>query len=1190
MHHWYEQREEELMWEMKEKEEAEERRRIEDAKEWELHTKMRSDMVVKYFSDTISPAVHDSAASKEAFAAWKEQFVRVRFLEREDILKAEMKEKEEEEKRRRQEEEKEREVHKKMRSDMVIKYFSDTISPAVHDGAAVKEAFAAWKEDFMHFRFEEREKKLQADIQFHKEEEARRRAEEKQERELHTKTRGDMMIKYFSETVSPQLHDGAAQKEAFLEWKEEFTHWMYLTREEGLRAELQFQKEEEERKRAEERKERELHAKSRSDMVIKYFSETISPAVHDGAALKEVFIEWKEQYAHWNFEKRELKFVQELAQREEEEKRRREEDAKERELHTKMRGDMVVKYFSEAVSPQLHDGAARKEIFAGWKEQFMHVSYEEREKKLREEMKQREEEAAKRRDEEYEKERQMHAKARSDMVVKLFSEKVSPGIHDVAAKKEAFGVWNEQFMHHQFMKREKKLMDGMVRQIKKKGEEDARRNLEAARERRVHAKSRKDMVLKYMSDNVSSALHDGASKKESFGSWKEQFMHVKFEEREEKLRAEMKAREEEEARRREEEEKERQLHMKTRGDMMVKYFSDTISPAVHDSAAKKEAFNSWREMYMHFCFLELEENLKAEMREKEEEEKRRQKEEAKERAVHMKTRSDMVVKYFSDTISPAVHDNAAKKEGFSLWKEQFMHWRFMKQEEKIRAEMEMRREEEARNRREAEKEAELHTKAKGDMVVKYFSETVSPALHDGAAKKETFNQWREQYMHFMYVERERQLKEAMKSRQEEEEKRRNEEFAKERQLHNKARSDMIMKYMSEKVAPGVHDAAARKEAFGDWVEQWTHEQYEKKEKELRNAMMQKIKERMEQEMARQVESAKERDVHSKMRSEMIVKYFSETISPTVYDGAAKKEAFDCWKEQFMHVRFLEREEELRVQQAMKMSEEERKREEDAKEREVHSKMRSEMIVKYFSETVSPAVYDGAAKKEVFDCWKEEFMHVKFLEREEELRAAEARKRAEDAKEREVHSKMRSEMIVKYFSETVSPAVYDGAAKKEGFDCWKEAFMHVAWLKKEANLQKQNHAAKLIREQEFANQRSRIILNFHDHHEKQKSVFLKYFSEKISPSIHDAAALREVWSSWREQYVENEGLLREERLSAELQFRKQQYEDEFSQQSQSYAEELHNQNQSNWQREQEYRKQFSKQHALHNEIRSRVITK
>jgi hypothetical protein len=62
----------------------------------------------------------------------------------------------------------------------------------------------------------------------------------------------------------------------------------------------------------------------------------------------------------------------------------------------------------------------------------------------------------------------------------------------------------------------------------------------------------------------------------------------------------------------------------------------------------------------HFSYLknvaslkEIEAKIKAEQLE----EKRR------EHALHLKTRSDVVIKYFAEKVSPAVHDVAAKKEG-----------------------------------------------------------------------------------------------------------------------------------------------------------------------------------------------------------------------------------------------------------------------------------------------------------------------------------------------------------------------------------------------------------------------------------------------------------------------------------------------------------------------------------------------
>jgi hypothetical protein len=55
--------------------------------------------------------------------------------------------------------------------------------------------------------------------------------------------------------------------------------------------------------------------------------------------------------------------------------------------------------------------------------------------------------------------REDHAKTRSDMIMKYFSEKVSPGVHDVAAKKEGFGEWKEQFLHSLYMLREEKIRE-----------------------------------------------------------------------------------------------------------------------------------------------------------------------------------------------------------------------------------------------------------------------------------------------------------------------------------------------------------------------------------------------------------------------------------------------------------------------------------------------------------------------------------------------------------------------------------------------------------------------------------------------------------------------------------------------------------------------------------------------------------
>jgi hypothetical protein len=46
------------------------------------------------------------------------------------------------------------------------------------------------------------------------------------------------------------------------------------------------------------------------------------------------------------------------------------------------------------------------------------------------------------------KERNIQANARSAMLLKYFSEKINPAIHDKAAKTEVLSVWKDQFNHN----------------------------------------------------------------------------------------------------------------------------------------------------------------------------------------------------------------------------------------------------------------------------------------------------------------------------------------------------------------------------------------------------------------------------------------------------------------------------------------------------------------------------------------------------------------------------------------------------------------------------------------------------------------------------------------------------------------------------------------------------------------------
>merc|ERR1712167_149459 len=170
---------------------------------------------------------------------------------------------------------------------------------------------------------------------------------------------------------------------------------------------------------------------------------------------KEGFGMWKEAYIHYQWEqqlfKSEEKLRGELKKREEEVKQGMQKASalhqQEHQIHTKTHSDMMVKYFSERVAPGVHDVAAKKEAFGRWKEENIHLLWEEQvrltDRKLRGEHETlrlaHEEEVRKKRklieeiDEELAEERKLHDlhkeevklhhQARSDLIIKLFSEK-----------------------------------------------------------------------------------------------------------------------------------------------------------------------------------------------------------------------------------------------------------------------------------------------------------------------------------------------------------------------------------------------------------------------------------------------------------------------------------------------------------------------------------------------------------------------------------------------------------------------------------------------------------------------------------------------------------------------------------------------------------------------------------------------
>jgi hypothetical protein len=154
----------------------------------------------------------------------------------------------------------------------------------------------------------------------------------------------------------------------------------------------------------------------------------------------------------------------------------------------------------------------------------------------------------------------IETKSRSDMIVKYFSEKVSPAVHDVASKKEAFGDWKAdfsaqlaqlqldlinqkvEFSKSQWMIETQEQMQEQDAQYQEQMQErDAqyletlanleRESGEMANEHRVYRKlivrngeTIVDRIMKLFSEKISALpVHNVVSKKEVFGEWKNRF-------------------------------------------------------------------------------------------------------------------------------------------------------------------------------------------------------------------------------------------------------------------------------------------------------------------------------------------------------------------------------------------------------------------------------------------------------------------------------------------------------------------------------------------------------------------------------------------------------------------------------------------------------------------------------------------
>jgi hypothetical protein len=97
------------------------------------------------------------------------------------------------------------------------------------------------------------------------------------------------------------------------------------------------------------------------------------------------------------------------------------------------------------------------------------------------------------------------------------------------------------------------------------------------------------MLMENFSMHLFGKIGDEPLKKRCTWGWREQTIHAGHAKRINDLESQMGLQKLEE----------QKIHMKTRGDALVKYFAERVSPAVHDKAMVKEGFGAWKEASSH---------------------------------------------------------------------------------------------------------------------------------------------------------------------------------------------------------------------------------------------------------------------------------------------------------------------------------------------------------------------------------------------------------------------------------------------------------------------------------------------------------------------------------------------------------------------------------------------------------------
>jgi hypothetical protein len=78
----------------------------------------------------------------------------------------------------------------------------------------------------------------------------------------------------------------------------------------------------------------------------------------------------------------------------------------------------------------------------------------------------------------------------------------------------------------------------------------------------------------------------------------------------------------------------------------------------------------------------------------------------------------LYVRYFSERVSPAVNDVGAKKEGFGMWKEEWVRERQTARERSMAEENESSYNQLERHLEDSKEQHIVHKKTRGDMLVR----------------------------------------------------------------------------------------------------------------------------------------------------------------------------------------------------------------------------------------------------------------------------------------------------------------------------------------------------------------------------------------------------------------------------------------------------------------------------------------